>query len=581
MLRAQRAERVVVGTAARRPGSRICALGALLVCALGAAWADSQDAVAHSHPSLARPNTVIVSGPAQGGQATVPVRLAFKARHHARRFECRLDGEGWEPCRSPVSYARLGDGSHLFKVRAISARRKERRPARRSFAIAAPAIAAPSPAAASEIFPSAEVWDTPLPDTVPIDPASPEMMATLQQAVDAQLDAGTGPRLGINSRTTLYRVGPGVARAPVALDTGPHGAELASEFARGVPIPPSARPITGADSAMAIYQPSTDTYWEFFRMQQALHCARRAEWPTVSGGGALPAGRYSYRVTSLNANGESDFGKNSGIDVNVHSPDSAATISWNPIEGATAYRIYRSENGGPPGYLATVEAPGTSFTDTGATAPSGPPPTVNTATTPGQWRAAYGGVIHNASQSPGYYRDRTDASGAVIEESGWGSSATKMPLALGLVTKADLDRGYIDHALSIGLPNSNASMSIIRAGTFAYPAQDADGRASGPGTIPEGTRLRLDPGYDLSQISNPFARMLAVAARDYGMIVHDGSAGVVIYAEDPAPYDGTSEEGFYEAYAGPRPAQVAAQLPWDHLQVVQMHLCTARPCEAS
>jgi hypothetical protein len=474
-----------VGSGALRSGSRICARGALLVCALAAAWAGAQHAVAHSHS-----------------------------------------------------------------------------------------------APFSEIFPSAEVWNKPLRGRVPIDQTSPEMTATLQQAVDAQLDARTGPRLGINSRTTLYRVGPEVARAPVALDSGPGGAELAAEFARGVPIPPAARPIAGADSAMAIYQPSTDTYWEFFRMQQALHCARRAEWPTVSSGGALPAGRYSYRVTSLNGNGESDFDKQSGIDVNVHSADSAATISWNPIDGASAYRIYRSDNGGPPGYLATVEAPGTSFTDTGATAPSGPPPTVNTATTPGQWRAAYGGVIHNASQSPGYYRDRTDASGAVIEESGWGSSATKMPLALGLVTKADLDRGHIDHALSIGLPNSNASMSIIRAGTFAYPAQDSDGRAVGPGTIPEGTRLRLDPGYDVSQLSNPVVRMLAVAARDYGMIVHDGSAGVVIYAEDPAPYAGTADANFYEDYAGPQPAKIATQFPWGHLQVVQMHLCTARPCTA-
>jgi hypothetical protein len=198
--------------------------------------------------------------------------------------------------------------------------------------------------------------------------------------------------------------------------------------------------------------------------------------------------------------------------------------------------------------------------------------------TPGQWRAAYGGVIRGVSQSPGYYRDRLDASGAVIEKSGWGSSATKMPVAAGLLTKADLERGRIDHALSFGVPNSDDATSIIRSGAFAYPAQDSDGRATQPGSIPEGARLRLDPDYDVNQLSNPVVRMLAVAAQDYGMILHDGSGGVVIYAEDPAPYAGTAEANFYEDYAGPRPAKIATQFPWDHLQVVRMRLCTSRPC---
>ena len=46
--------------------------------------------------------------------------------------------------------------------------------------------------------------------------------------------------------------------------------------------------------------------------------------------------------------------------------------------------------------------------------------------------------------------------------------------------------------------------------------------------IPQGTRFRLPASYDVNQITDPFARMMATAMRDYGLITTDTSGGVVV-----------------------------------------------------
>jgi hypothetical protein len=169
------------------------------------------------------------------------------------------------------------------------------------------------------------------------------------------------------------------------------------------------------------------------------------------------------------------------------------------------------------------------------------------------WHASYGGAMSDMSTDPGYF-PRTP---------GWGASATGLPLLGGLIRIAELHAGNIPHALSIGIPDP-------RAGVYAWPAQRTDGTSADPLSLPEGTRLRIDPSVDLSNLAmSPFVRMLASAAQRYGIFVTDRSSDVSLYAEDPTPTGSNpywpSPDGFF---GGLYPNQLLQQFPWDHLQVV-------------
>jgi hypothetical protein len=374
-------------------------------------------------------------------------------------------------------------------------------------------------------------------------------------------------------------VGPEQAGVTVALDTGPWGDALATRF-RAVPIPSDAQPVAGQDHAMAVWQPSSDSYWEFFDMEQTLHAPQFARSPAVGSECGLLSGNYSYKLTSLNELGESSADA-APLTVDLPTEGGCLAFEWKAVSGATGYRIYRGSSGSPLSYLTTVPAGGTSFLDDGLILPSdGAPPTIPSADTPGEWHARFGGFVGGVSKSPGYYRDLSDAEGNVIEQSHWGAAATGLPLVGGLITKEDVERGHIDHALSLGLINL-ASFSLLRAGVFAFPAQRTDGRSQDPSSIPEGTRLRLSPSLDLGSLDlSPFVLMLAEAAQKYGMVVHDGSQGTVVYAEDPTPYVLRGEGNFYRPLIGRDVIRAMRGFPWSGLEVVQMHLCTQRPCSA-
>jgi hypothetical protein len=65
-------------------------------------------------------NTVITSAPS-GTVLSDSARFEFVSNKPEYRFECRLDGGGFEPCSSPKEYRGLSIGSHTFQVRAIDA----------------------------------------------------------------------------------------------------------------------------------------------------------------------------------------------------------------------------------------------------------------------------------------------------------------------------------------------------------------------------------------------------------------------------------------------------------------------------
>jgi hypothetical protein len=178
------------------------------------------------------------------------------------------------------------------------------------------------------------------------------------------------------------------------------------------------------------------------------------------------------------------------------------------------------------------------------------------------WQAAWGGAIHNVSSNRGAY----DSEAWTGAKAWWGSSASSLSIAGGLITLEDLERGSIDHALAIAIPS-------VRAGVYSSPAQRTDGTSTSSLSLPEGAHLRLDPTLDLEKRKlSPLTLMIARAAQRYGIFVRDRAKMVHFFAEDPTslavnPYIGKS--GYFE---GQSPAKLLASFPWSHLQLLRMDL---------
>ena len=138
------------------------------------------------------------------------------------------------------------------------------------------------------------------------------------------------------------------------------------------------------------------------------------------------------------------------------------------------------------------------------------------------WHASWGGEMDDVSTDPGYFTHDG-------QSTNWGATATGLPLLGGLVTAADLERGYINHALAISLVETDKAY-------WSWPAQRTDGDywTSGTTPIPEGTRFRLNPNIDVASLNlPPLDRMLAQAAQTYGIVVRDKAGAVTFYGQDP------------------------------------------------
>lgn len=178
------------------------------------------------------------------------------------------------------------------------------------------------------------------------------------------------------------------------------------------------------------------------------------------------------------------------------------------------------------------------------------------------WQASWGGAIQHVSSNPGVYGP--DAwPGA---SSNWGASASALSIAGGLVRLGDVEHGWINHALSMSIPN-------VRAGVYSSPARRTDGRSAELLSLPEGAHLRLDPNLDIASLGLPrMTRMLAEAAQRFGIFIRDGAQNIAFQAQAPVvaganPY--TGPEGYFE---GSYPRELLSQFPWGHLQLLKMEL---------
>jgi hypothetical protein len=175
----------------------------------------------------------------------------------------------------------------------------------------------------------------------------------------------------------------------------------------------------------------------------------------------------------------------------------------------------------------------------------------------GQWSARWGGMMSNVSQNPGYYTG---------SDSTWGATATSLPLLGGLITIDDLQRGSIDHALAMAVPNT-------AAGEYAFPAQRTDGHDTTKNAIPEGTRFRLPASLNLQSLNlPPVTLLLAEAAQRYGIIVRDTSPIVTFYAQDPGSTGTNPYLGKNGLWGSNWPNTIMDAFPWSKLQVVSSSL---------
>jgi hypothetical protein len=172
----------------------------------------------------------------------------------------------------------------------------------------------------------------------------------------------------------------------------------------------------------------------------------------------------------------------------------------------------------------------------------------------GRWHARWGGEMTDVSRNPGYFIH----SG---QTSGWGATATGLPLLGGLVTFADLKRGYINHALAMALPETQYAK-------YSWPAQRTDGNTWSPGifAIPEGMRFRLNPHINIASLHLPkIDQMLAQAAQRYGIVVRDKADAVVFYGQDPVTQ---STNPWPAAFDNQVYGTALEQFPWSHLQAL-------------
>ena len=112
------------------------------------------------------------------------------------------------------------------------------------------------------------------------------------------------------------------------------------------------------------------------------------------------------------------------------------------------------------------------------------------------------------------------------------SRGAGVPYLTGLVRPCEIARGRIDHALAFAYDYPSSA--------FVYPATKSDGKGTGPGAMPEGTRLQLNPRLTDAEIrawgcTGP-CFTIARALQVYGMYVVDNSGRPKVMLE----YEGTA-----------------------------------------
>jgi hypothetical protein len=113
----------------------------------------------------------------------------------------------------------------------------------------------------ARLFAPDAVWNAKPAEDAQLDPDS----EALSSALASQAETVGSMINTIRYSTPVYTVGADQADVPVQID-GADGALRRAVSA--VPLPADARPATGTDKHLVVWQPATDTMWEFWRLRR-------------------------------------------------------------------------------------------------------------------------------------------------------------------------------------------------------------------------------------------------------------------------------------------------------------------------
>ena len=146
-------------------------------------------------------------------------------------------------------------------------------------------------------------WNTELPPDAPLDPHSREVTEELVRSVEAGPARQRPATINTAEYTPpVYTVGPDQPRVRVELNHPRGIAEDLRAALASVPLPPHARGSAGSDGELVVWQPSTDTLWEFWQLRNE-NGRWRAQWggrlTDVSSGPAVFGSNWGTSASGL------------------------------------------------------------------------------------------------------------------------------------------------------------------------------------------------------------------------------------------------------------------------------------------
>jgi hypothetical protein len=122
-----------------------------------------------------------------------------------------------------------------------------------------------------------------------------------------------------------------------------------------------------------------------------------------------------------------------------------------------------------------------------------------------------------------------DLRSAALRPDGWTSAdAAGLPIFPGLVRYEEAAAGHVDHAIRVTMDSTRNA--------WIHPASHCAGDTASSAAPPMGLRLRLNAGYPLGKMG-PAARAIAVAMKEYGLIVADNGSNWYISGSSDRRWD--------------------------------------------